>query len=311
MVLKNLQENIILANHTTFRLGGPARYFFEAATKEDLKEVIRWAKENNLRYFILGGGSNLLVSDKGFDGLIIKNKLSATNFEEQDEILKVKAETGVFLSTLVIQTTKKGFSGLEWAFGIPGTLGGAIYGNAHRVGRDMTMVVEKVEILDENLNEKKISRQECEFDYGQSRFKKTGEVILSADLIFRKQPLEVIENVLNQAKEVTRGHPPFPSAGCIFANYKLKNQNDDLLLRYPELASRVREGKIGVGYLIDQCGLKGRQQGNAKIWEGHANYIVNFNNATTQDVLALIDICKKAVKEKFGVNLEEETRYLE
>ena len=310
MNLENLRENIILADHTTFRIGGPARYFFEAKTKEDIIEAIKWAGENNLPYFILGGGSNLLVNDEGFKGLVIRNKFSKINIEEAGEVLKIKASAGVLLGIIVAETVKRGFSGVEWAFGIPGTIGGAIWGNAHRAGRNMKPVVENVFVLNSELEEKKIGRDELEFDYGRSRFQKTGEIIISVDLVFKKETKEIIGDVLSQAKEISRGHAPYPSAGCVFRNYKLRDENDDILRRHPELESRVREGKIGVGYLIDQCGLKGKQIGGAKVWEGHANYIVNVGGAKASDISELIEFCKKTVKEKYGVELEEEIRYL-
>ncbi|TSC53606.1 MAG: UDP-N-acetylmuramate dehydrogenase [Parcubacteria group bacterium LiPW_39] len=304
----------MLVNHTTFRIGGPAKYFFVAKTQKELIEVLRWAKENHLPYFILGGGSNLLVADEGFDGLVIKIQNSKFNpvftTGQNDNVeCKISAEAGVSFAQIILETTKNGYSGAEWGFGIPGTVGGAIVGNAGRLGRDIAPVVDSVKILDANFNEKIIPARECGFAYRESRFKKTGEIILSADLIFKKEQPEKIDKILSEAKAAVRKSPPFPSAGCIFKNYKLK-ENDSLLARHPELTGQVRGGKIGVGFLIDRCGLKGRQIGGAKIWEGHANYIINTGSAKAQDVLALIKQCKSIVKEKFGVELEEEIRYV-
>ncbi len=188
-------------------------------------------------------------------------------------------------------------------------MGGAICGNAGRLGQDISQVVESVTILDNNLNERGMSSVDCGFAYRESRFKKTNEIILQATLVFEKKSPEAINLVLNEAKEVIKKSPPFPSAGCVFKNYIVK-ENDVLLKSHSELETRVRAGKIGVGYLIDQCGLKGRQIGGAKIWEGHANYIVNVGGAKAADVLALINLCKKEVKGKYEIELEEEIRYL-
>ncbi|MDD5589942.1 MAG: UDP-N-acetylmuramate dehydrogenase [Candidatus Portnoybacteria bacterium] len=311
MDIKNLQENVSLANRTTFRIGGPARYFFEAKSGEDIKDAIAWANEKHLPFFILGGGSNLLVSDKGFDGLVIKIKIPDLKIFPEGEKCRVIADAGVLLAKIILETTRAGYSGAEWGFGIPGTVGGAIFGNAHRLGQAMDQVVEKVKVLDlESFKIKDISKEECDFGYGESRFKKTKEIILSAELLFLKKDEAEINKTLQEARQIVLDAPRFPSAGCVFKNYETAGENDALLKNHPELAPRVRGGKIGVGYLIDQCGLKGKKIGGAKIWEGHANYIINESGAKAADVCELIKECQEAVKNKYGFILEEEIRHL-
>lgn len=309
-MINNLQENISLASHTTFRIGGPARYFAAVKTAQELIEAIKWAKENSLLFFILGGGSNLLASDEGFRGLVIKCKMSEIEYQREGDNLVAVCGAGALFNKLIVETAKDGFSGAEWGFGIPGTVGGAVCGNAGRLGQDISRIVEEVTILDADLNIKKLSKAECGFDYRHSRFKKTGEIILEINLNFIKKEQTEIDEILNEAKKVVKHSPPFPSAGCIFKNYRTKGEQDELLKDHPELASRVREGKLGVGFLIDQCGLAGTQKGGAKIWEGHANYMINTGGAKAKDVLELIVIIKKSVKEKYGIELEEEVRYL-
>jgi len=308
--IDNLQENILLANHTTFRIGGPARYFCAAQNREELMAALKWGKENNLPIFILGGGSNLLVSDDGFNGLVIKMQSVNIKMENDNGKCKIICDAGVSFGKIIMETSKHGYSGVEWGWGIPGTIGGAICGNAGRLGEDISQVVASVTILDEKLEIKTLSKEECEFDYRSSRFKRTGEIILSVNLIFTKKDQVAIDEVLSQAKDVIKKSPPFPSAGCAFKNYKLKGERDELLKNHPELTARVRGGKIGVGFLIDQCGLGGRQIGGAKIWEGHKNYIVNTGSAKANDVKELIKICQAAVKEKYGITLEEEIRFV-
>jgi len=314
-----IKENINLANHTTFRIGGPAKFFVEVNSREELIEALKWAKEKSLPYFILGGGSNLLVSDKGFDGLVIKMQnvnikmqngpRYAEGFGEASNAgCKIIADAGASLIKIILETTKMGFSGAEWGFGIPGTIGGAICGNAHRLGQSFSQVVDSVEILDTEFNSKILCREKCNFAYGESRFKKTGEIILSASLLFGKKDQANIDDVLEQAKCIVRAQAPFPSAGCVFKNYETKGVGDSLLQGHPELKERLREGKLGVGYLIDQCGLKGKQIGGAKIWEGHANFIINVGGAKATDVLSLIGICKKSVAEKYNIEMDEEIR---
>lgn len=309
-MINNLQKNVLLANHTTFRIGGPARYFAAVKNNEELIEVVKHAKDNSLSFYILGGGSNLLVSDEGYDGLVIKCQMTNFQCQKENEKLKIECEAGVPLARIIMETTSRGYSGVEWGFGIPGTIGGAICGNAGRLGQDISQIVSSVKVLDKNLEEKIISFEDCGFAYRESRFKKTGEIILEAALEFQKKDKSLIDDILNQAKDVVRHSSPYPSAGCIFKNYKIKSEQDELLKNHPELAGRVRGGKISVGFLIDQCGLAGRQVGGAKIWEGHASYIVNIGGAKAQDVLDLIVLIKNSVKEKFGIELEKEIRYL-
>jgi len=306
---ENLQENISLAKHTTFRIGGPARYFTLAKNNEELIEAVKWTKENSSPFFILGGGSNLLVSDEGFNGLVIKVSSFKFQVSSFDSKCKIECDAGVPFGKIILETVKNSFSGAEWGFGIPGTIGGALCGNAGRLGQDISKIVQEITILDADLNIKKLTREECEFDYRHSRFKETREIILSAVLEFTKKDQMAIDEVLNEAKVVVKHSPPFSSAGCIFKNYRTMGEQDELLKNHPELAGRVRGGKLGVGFLIDRCGLSGRQIGGAKIWEGHANYIVNIGDAKAKDVLELISLVKKSVKEKWGIELEDEVRY--
>ncbi len=315
-----IQENILLSNYTTFRIGGPARYFCEVKSKEELVEALKWAKKNNLIFFVFGGGSNLLVSDERFEGLMIKiksEKLKVYPEESRrvkscDEKLKIiEAEAGVPLLKVILETTKDGYSGLEWEFGIPGTVGGAIFGNAGRLGQDVSQAVESVKIIDlDSWEEREILAKDCGFEYRGSCFKKNNWIILSAVFKFKKVEKEEIEKTLAEARKVIRNSPPWPSAGCIFKNYQVEGENDILLKNHPELVPKVRGGKIGVGFLIDQCGLVGRQIGGAKIWEKYANYIVNIGGAKARDIFELIQIVKKSVKEKYGIELEEEVRHL-
>jgi len=308
----NIQENILLANQTTFRLGGPARFFCEVKNGQELIEAIKWAKKKNQPFFVFGGGSNLLAGDEGFSGLAIKIKSEKLKVKSCDGKLKIiEAAAGAPLIKLILESIKDGYSGLEWGFGIPGTVGGAIFGNAGRLGQDISQIVEKVKVFDLNsFSEKEIGVKDCGFKYRASRFSKGEFVILSAVFRFKKAKEEEIEKVLIEAKKIVKNSPPWPSAGCAFKNYETKGENDPLFQNYPKLREKVQSGKIGVGFLIDQCGLRGFEIGGAKIWEKHANHIINTGSAKTQDVLDLIKIVKKTVKEKFGIELEEEVRRL-
>ena len=296
--LPGLKRNISLKNYTTFKIGGPAKYFFVAKNKEDLIEAIKKAKELKLPFFILGGGSNLLVSDKGFDGLVIKilnSKFYILNS-------KIFTEAGTPLTLIVNEAAKKGLTGLEWAAGIPGTVGGAIYGNAGAFGRSMKDVVKEVEYgevgFPSEIRLLKIKNRDCEFSYKDSIFKhKKNLIILSAILQLKKGNKKVIESKIKKNLEQRKKTQPlnFPSAGSIFKN----------------------PPGFSAGELIEKCGLKGKKIGGVKISEKHANFILNLGRhppatqGKAKDVIKLINLIKQKVKNKFKVNLEEEIQILE
>src|SRR3990167_3232653 len=264
----NIQKNIPLVKYTTFRIGGPARYFITAKSAEDLIEAVRFAKAKKLPYFILGGGSNLLVSDEGFNGVIIKNQNSKIKIQNYNSKFKIiQAEAGVNLGKLVRYSAKQGLTGLEWAIGVPGTLGGAIRGNAGAFGHSVSEFIKEVKSLNSKLQVISYKLQDLNFGYRDSIFKKNKENILS---------------IISEEK--------------------------------------IKEGKIAAGYLIDQCGLKGKKIGRAMILEKHANFIVNLgplrrgsseaSGAKAKDVIKLIQLIKKTVQKKFKIKLEEEIEYL-
>lgn len=304
----NLQENVSLANHTTFRIGGAAKYFLVAKNKEELVEAVNWAKANSLSFFILGGGSNILFSDQGYDGLIVKMKNEEIIFSSAED-LTVNCGAGAPLAEVLFEATSRGWGGLEWALGIPGTLGGAVCGNAGRLGQDLSQLVLSVRILDENLMEKEVLASDCQFSYRDSRFKHNQEIILGATLKFIKQDKNKAEELLREAQKVIEKMPNFPSAGSVFKNY-IVAEDDELIKNHSEVKEKIRGGKLAAGFLIQACGLTSRQIGGAQIWSNHGNFILNVDKAKASDVLALIELAKKSVMEKFGVKLEEEIRYL-
>lgn len=289
------QKGILLKNYTTFKIGGPAEYFCIVKNKDDLIGAVSFAKKTKLPYFILGGGSNLLVSDKGFNGLVIKIEnceLKIPACHQAGKICAVTAGAGVSLAKLLSATANAGLSGLEWSAGIPGaTVGGAVRGNAGAFETEMKDLVRKVEAFDVKNHKIKIfSNKDCRFGYRGSIFKKNPDLIIfSVELELKKSNKK---KVREKIKEIfgyrTAKHPKFPSAGSIFKN--LEN-------------IRARD-------LIGRAGLKGKRIGGAQISEQHANFIVNTDGAKAKDVLALIDLAKKEVKNKFGINLEEEVHYL-
>ncbi len=283
--LPSIRENVRLAPYTTFDIGGEAKYFLEVEEKEQLIEAIKLSKENNIPFFILGKGSNLLISDEGFNGLVIKVNFRKINFEGE----RVVCGAGVLLNKLVKRLTEESLSGLEWAIGIPGTVGGAIRGNAGAFGGSMIDNILEVEVLKLNseIEIRKYNKEELKVDYRDSIFKKEkNAVIISASFNFKKGNKEEIKKKVNEYLNYRKEKHPvsFLSAGSIFKNPQGKS----------------------AGELIEKCGLKGKKIGGAKISEKHSNFIINIGNAEAKDVLDLISLAKKEVKDNFGIELEEE-----
>jgi len=319
--IKNIQKNIFLASYTTFKIGGPAKYFYYAKNTKDLIKIIKIAKIKKVPFFILGCGSNILVSDEGFNGLVIKiqnfNQRLITSWvtkfkiQEYNSKFKIICDSGVLLCKLIRETSKLGASGLEWFVGIPGTISGAIYGNAgwSKNEKNIGDLVKNVIVLRNNL-QIKISQKQCKFNYRDSIFKHNNDVILSAELqLQKKDPLEIKrktrEILAIRKKNCLYGN----SAGCIFKNIPCKKIDKKLFKKYSELKN-FDNNFIPAGYLIDQCGLKGKKIGEAMVSKNHANFIINTGQAQAKDVIILISLIKQKVRDKFNIQLQEEIQYV-
>jgi len=308
--MKTPTQNTSLKNYTTFKIGGPAKFFVEVENEKELKEANIWAKENSLPIFILGGGSNLLVSDAGFDGLVIRmnnEKLKMNNDT-------VSAGAGVNLNSLIDYCLKNNLIGLEGLIGIYGTLGGAVRGNAGAFGSQISDFVKNVFCFDVKKNEMiNLTKEQCQFGYRESIFKNNPNLIIwSVDLklsVGTGLDLSIAKKKIKEIQEKRWGSQPAePSAGCVFKNIKtsefenfLKN-NPDIKLPEKFLENKV----IPAAWLIEQSGLKGREVGGVKVSEKHANFIINTGSATAKDVIALINLIKNSVRDKFNLELEEE-----
>ncbi|MCK4473967.1 UDP-N-acetylmuramate dehydrogenase [Candidatus Parcubacteria bacterium] len=285
------RKNVSLAKYTTFKIGGPAKYFYIAKTKQDLIKAIKAAKELGLPFFVLGGGSNLLVLDKGFDGLVIKCQMSNVNFLPLKAGFKIVAGAGLPLGKLVSASAEKSLTGLEWAVGIPGTVGGAIRGNSGAFEKSISNIVKEVEVLeiteDNSPQIKILKNKDCKFQYRDSIFKHNSNlIILSAEIQLKKGDKKEIQKKIKEHLEQRKKTQPlgFPSAGSIFKN--------------PE--------GFSAGELIEKCGLKGKKINGAQISEIHSNFIVNLGDAKAKDVEKLIKLIKQKVKQKFGIVLKQE-----
>ena len=304
-----MKQDISLREYTTFKIGGPAKFFVEVATEDDLKQAVEHANKNSLKYFILAGGSNILISDKGFDGLVIK--INFNNLEIKGN--KVVVGAGVVLEALIKKTIENSLAGLEVLAKIPGTVGGAIYGNAGSFGKAIGDFIKQVKVY--NVESEKIeefNQTECQFEYRGSDFKKQKNlIIIKTEFELPSGDKEQLEK--DYQKNVKYKQNAFewqPSAGCVFKNIELKNLSNEEADRLEQKGldlTKAREvGKISAGQLIDFLDLKGLKVGEALISDKHANFIINIGQATAEDVIMLESIIKQKVRNSFGIQLELE-----
>jgi len=305
----NIQKNVALSRFTSFGIGGPARYFAETENIEDLKEAVKFAKEKNIELFLLGGGSNVLVNDAGFFGLAIKIKLE--EIEKLDEN-NLKVGAGVLLSKLINFSADNSFTGLEWAAGIPGTVGGAIVGNAGTPEGEMKNAVKKVEFFDiEKFGVFSLEGGKCDFQYRSSYFKgKSNLIILNVEIFLEKGNAEEIKSQIKKNIQTRiEKQPQGRSAGSYFANPVVKNEKlrEDF---EKEAGAKCINDKIPAGWLVEKAGFKGEQIGGAQVSEKHGNFILNVGGAKAEDFIILASMIKQKVRDKYGVQLKEEVQYI-
>jgi len=291
--LQNLVANPVLANeplahHTTYGVGGPVQFFVNPANREELRQLLEFCKKTNLQYFIIGHGTNLLVSDQGYAGLIISLAKSFKSLEISDR--KIDAETGLSLRRLVRESIRNNLTGLEGLAGVPGTIGGAIRMNAGAFGAEISNFLVEVEVIDQTGAIISLSAAEIDFSYRRSSIT-NGQIITWASFELAYGEPDQIKNLRDLANNKRIANQPIDkrSAGSVF-----KNPRTDL----------------AAGYMIDQCGLKGSKSGGAEISTKHANFIVNNGNATASDIIVLINLAYHKVKRQFGIELELEIKTL-
>lgn len=284
-MIKQLERYRPLKDLTTFGVGGPAEYYIEVKEISEMQSVLQFCKEMQWPYFILGKGSNVLFDDRGFGGVVIANRISFLNKPEEN-LWHVGA--GYSFSLLGSQTARQGWSGLEFASGIPGSVGGAVYMNAGANGTETCHTLVSVEFVNPDGEFICFSKEELSFSYRFSSFQEKEGAIVGAT--FRLVPSsEARQNQLDIIRYRKRTQPYHAkSAGCVFRN--------------PSCAH--------AGALIDQSGLKGKMIGGAQVSELHANFVLNHDNATATDILQLIQWICQEVKFKTGFDLEPEVRYV-
>ncbi|MEA2064710.1 MAG: UDP-N-acetylmuramate dehydrogenase [Patescibacteria group bacterium] len=308
---KKLKRNEILAPYTTFKIGGPAKYFYEANSEQEIISAIEISKKLNIFYYILGGGSNILFSDSGFDGLVIRIKNLSSEIKVSDlqigkEYKIIRAEAGVRLSELVKYSSDNGLSGLEWAAGIPGTTGGAIRGNAGAYGGEMSNIVQRTVILQDDKTII-LQNKDLYFSYRGSILKSRKLIILSAELKLKVCDKNLIKQKIEEIvkKRAQKSFFKHPNVGSIFKNPIVKN-NKILEMFTKDTGLSSINGRIPAGYLIESAGIKGKTIGGAAVSGYNANFILNIKNATADNVIMLISLIKQKVRDNYGIQLEEE-----
>lgn len=292
-----VQRNVALAPFTTFRIGGPADLYVEARSADELAAAVTAARTAGIPFFVLGLGANVLIGDRGFRGLVIRNHADAFNFSAKGKLF---AESGAVMKDLIQAAARLGWSGLEHYVGIPSTVGGAIWQNLHFLSpapeRERTMFIAEVfdscEILSEEGERKVVGPDYVKFGYDDSVFHHRRDIVLSANFQLQRGDQGSIHRVMQENLSWRGGKHPWldwhPSAGSIFKKI---------------------EG-VGAGRLVDQCGLKGFRIGDAQISHIHANILVNLGAATAADVRALIAHAQNAVQSRFNVHLAPEIGFI-
>lgn len=285
-----LKPDVILAPYTTFGIGGKASFFYMAVKPDELVYAVRTAQKLKLRFFILGGGSNVLVSDSGFKGLVIKNECRDVWIDHHT----VTCQSGALLNLVIKKALDSSLSGLEFAVGIPGTVGGAVRGNAGAFGKAVGDVLIKAVVLSRHNEIKEVERDYFRFGYRDSVLKQNGDIVLSVTFGLKKKNKKRIEKQIEEYRKSRNANLPWKehSAGCFFKNIV------------------QGEKKISAGYLLDQLGVKGMQVGDAQVSVKHANFLINRKRAKAQDVKKLSSKLKRMVRKEFNINLEEETVYI-
>jgi len=310
-----LKRNIPLKDHSNYKIGGLANYFFEFKSCEDLKTALSEYKkiDPSLKtVFVLGKGTNVLFSDKGFSGLVLKNALSGISLEFN----QVSVSSGILMEQLVYFSTNESISGFEWAGGLPGTVGGAIRGNAGAFGGEIKdNLVEVISLCRNDLKTKVRNNLECEFDYRQSIFKKNdgeNEIILSAKFAIEKgNGAEIKEKTQERINYRILKHPlEYPNIGSIFKNIPIESISKDVLEEFKNYIKNDPFPVLPVAKLIVCANLMGKRIGDAQISEKHPNFIVNLNNASAGDVIELMKIIREKILNKYKINLEEEITIL-
>jgi len=290
-------RDVPLGPYTTFKVGGPADWLVQARNAAEIRATVAVARDANVAVTVLGGGSNVLIADAGIRGIVIRVHGGDVTSLSDD---RIRADAGLTINGLVRWTINRGIAGLEAWAGTPGTVGGAIHGNAHFKGRMIGELIDSVEVASLDGELQRIQATDMEFGYDCSRLQRTGEIVISADFRVGRGETTGLRGVARESLAYRKRTQPLESAsaGCIF-------QNPD------PGRDRVPDGiPWSAGALVDRAGLKGTRQGQARVSPTHGNFIINEGQASAAEIRELIERCRGAVSDRFGVALRDEIVYL-
>jgi UDP-N-acetylmuramate dehydrogenase len=295
-----------LSNYTRFGIGGPAALLVEAPDPRSFIEALQIARESRLNYVVIGAGSNLICADEGFCGVVLKFTARALTFDRT----KVTADAGVVLQDLVDRTVDRGLQGLETMTGIPGLTGAAIYGNAGAYGHSISERITWVEFFD-GQEIRRVDNAGCQFQYRESIFKRHKDwVIFRAELGMTAGEATMLRATSGKILNVRNAkYPPsMKCAGSIFKNFLLANLPEQVALQVP--ATSIIEGKVPSAWFLEQVGAKGMREGGIQVADYHANLIYNTGTGTARELKIVIGELKRRVRERFGIEVEEEVQYV-
>ena len=283
---ENIYINEPMNKHTSFKIGGPAECFIKIKTIEQLRNILEYEKKDNIPLTVIGNGSNLLVSDDGIKGIVLKIEIEKIDEHIQNDEILITVGSGIKLGAIAQKCLKEEIAGFEFASGIPGTIGGAIRMNAGAHGSEMKDIVKTVTYMTRDGEVHTITNEQAKFEYRKSLFAEKDYIILEVEMQLKKGNAEEIKEKMTE-----------------YATYRKEKQP----IEYPSAGSTFKRGTDFItAKLIDECGLKGYQIGGAQISEKHAGFIINKNNATAKDVINLMEYTKEQVYKKFGKKIEQE-----
>ena len=289
-----VQRDVVLAPFTSFGIGGAARYFFIAKDPTEIVRAVRAARKNDLKFFILGGGSNILFADEGYNGLLIKDECDKYFLEDDG----ISAQSGAVVDKMVDDAIGAGFSGIEYAAGIRGTIGGAVYGNAGAFGHAINEILQTAVLYTRDGEINIVDNNHFRFAYRKSSLSESGDVVLSVKLKLKHGDKSELAKIVAERRQFRLYHHPagLGSAGSVFKN-----------LRSLEDPTNVTPA----GKLLEESGVRGLRVGDAAVFEKHCNIVVNLGKAKSQDVKTLVAMMTEAVRVKFGLDLHREILYID
>lgn len=305
-----IKENVSMKTYNSFKIGGSSRFFGEAYYKSDIEQALEFCNKHNIPYYIIGGGTNILISDKGYDGFILKIIYDKLYIDKDKTVINIGA--GAELNNVIQNLINKGIGGMEDMAGIPGTVGGAVVGNAGAYGTEMKDVLISLRCIDKN-NIYTIDNSECGFRYRYSDFKNDrSKIVFDVKLKLKHTNKYYLLKRSNEIIKLREKKQPieYPNAGSFFKNPIIKNEFVPDIDDMPKWKIDENHTKLSSAWLIEKCGLKGFRINNAGVSEKHSLFLVNYGDAAFDDVIKVMDTVIDKVMDRFGIKLEPETEII-